>query len=82
MPILSKANRRAFSARESPLAAESWRAAACQAGARFWVVQNRIERLVLGPYLELFARSARAITLTNAQRHSISEMLRKTAGDT
>jgi len=45
-------------------------------------VRDRIERLVLGPYLELFARAARAITLTNAQRHSISEMLRKTAGDT
>jgi hypothetical protein len=37
-------------------------------------VRDRIERPVLGPYLELFARAARAITLTNAQRHSISEI--------
>ncbi len=38
MPVLSSANRRAFSARLSFFASESWRAAACQARPRLaWV---------------------------------------------
>ena len=39
-PMLSRANKRAFSARPSPFTADSWRAAACHAGPRLAWVQN------------------------------------------